>query len=143
MLPKTALLALFVVSSACAAHRNASKGPLVLREKSPGLFVGHTDDGQVVIAASHYDAMNGVALVDTDLDLPANRSGSGAMICRREMPTGTHVPHWMCRYTDDIEHERQVTLNILQQPMLSPSLGGSQGVSMTQGNGVASKTQQR
>lgn len=142
MIPKAAGLGLFVVLSACAAHRYGSS-TLVLREKSPGLFVGHSQDGQVVIAASHYDAMNGLAVVDTDLGLPGRKDTSGAMICRREMPTGTHVPHWMCRYTDDLAHERQLTLNTLQQPMLSPSIGSAQGIAVIQGNGTMSHTQQR
>jgi hypothetical protein len=143
MIPRTAGLGLFVILTACAAHRNVNSSTLVLREKSPGLFVGHSQDGEVVIAASHYDAMNGLAVVDTDLGLPSRKDTSGAMICRREMPTGTHVPRWACRYTDDLAHERQLTLNMLQQPMLSPNIGGSQGMSVSQGNGTASHTQQR
>ncbi len=87
--------------------------------------------------------MNGLAVVDTDLGLPSRKDTSGAMICRREMPTGTHVPHWMCRYTDDLAHERQLTLNMLQQPMLSPNIGGAAGMSVSQGNGSTSHTQQR
>ena len=145
MLPKTALLALFAVLSACAAHhRYAGNQTLVLREKSPGLFVGHSEDGQVVVAASHYDAMNGLAVEDVDLGMEGRKAGSGAMICRREVPTGSHLPHWMCRYTDDIEHERQLTLNTLQQPWLSPSgsQGGGGGV-LGSGAGMAAKTQQR
>jgi len=145
MLPKTALLALFALLTACAAHhRYAGSQTLVLREKSPGLFVGHSEDGQVVIASSHYDAMNGLAVEDVDLGMEARKGGNGAMICRREVPTGSHMPHWMCRYTDDIEHERQVTLNTLQQPWLSPSGGQGGGVGiMGTGSGSNSKTQQR
>lgn len=144
MIPKTAGLGLCAVLSACAAHRNvSSSSTLILREKSPGLFVGHSQDGQVVIAASHYDAMNGLAVEDTDLGLPSRKDTSGAMICRREMPTGTHVPHWMCRYTDDLAHERQLTLNLLQAPALSPSFGSAQGMAVTQGSGTVSRTQQR
>ncbi|HUJ24654.1 MAG TPA: hypothetical protein VLW85_01450 [Myxococcales bacterium] len=145
MLPKTALLALFAILSACAAmhHRAASNSTLVLREKSPGLFVGHTDDGQVVIAASHYDAMNGLAVEDVDLGLEARKGGNGAMICRREVPTGSHVPHWMCRYTDDMEHERQMVLNTLQQPFLSPSGAQTGGAAIGVGSGSMGHAQQR
>jgi hypothetical protein len=145
MLPKTALLALFALLSACAAHkRYAGNQTLVLREKSPGLFVGHSEDGQVVIASSHYDAMNGLAVEDVDLGMEKRKGGNGAMICRREVPTGSHMPHWMCRYTDDVEHERQVTLNTLQQPWLSPTGGQGGGVGILgTGSGSNSKTQQR
>jgi hypothetical protein len=143
---KTAALGLLVVVSACAAHRNAAPaGPagMVLQEKAPGLFVGHTDTGQVVLAATHYDAMNGLAVLDTDLGLEARREGSGAMMCRREVPLGSHLPHWACRYVDDIAHERQLTLNTLQQPFTSLGGGGSQGMSVTQGSGPTGHTQQR
>ena len=145
MLPKTALLALFALLSACAAHkRYAGNQTLVLREKSPGLFVGHSEDGQVVIASSHYDALHGLAVEDVDLGMEKRKGGNGAMICRREVPTGSHMPHWMCRYTDDVEHERQVTLNTLQQPWLSPTGGQGGGVGILgTGNGSNSKTQQR
>lgn len=143
MLSKTALLALFAILSACAAHHRAGNSTLVLREKSPGLFVGHTDDGQVVIAASHYDAMNGLAVEDTDLGLEARKGGNSAMICRREVPTGSHLPHWMCRYTDDMEHERQMVLNTLQQPFLSPGGQAGGGMFTSTGGGTVSKAQQR
>jgi len=145
MLPKTALLALFVVVTACAAHHRRGTGELVLREKSPGLFVGTSETGETVIAASHYDAMNGLALVDTDLGLEARKAGSGAMICRREVPTGSHVPHWMCRYTEDIEHERQLTLNTLAQPFATANVGGGGGVAVSSGSGggAGTRTQQR
>ena len=144
MIPKTAVLGLVVVLSACAAHRTVNSGVLVLREKSPGLFVGHSDSGEVVIAASHYDAMNGLAVADVDLGLPGRTTGNGAMLCRREMPTGTHVPHWMCRYVEDLEHERQLTLNTLQQPMLAPSVASGGGMNGSVGSGsVSGHTQTR
>jgi len=144
MTPKTALFMLVVVLSACAAQRRyGGSHSLVLQEKSPGLFLGHAEDGQVVIAASHYDAMNGLAVEDTDLGLPKRNDVSGAMLCRREVPTGSHVPHWMCRYVDDVAHERQLTLNTLQQPFAAFNSGGGAGMSMTQGGGSVSRTQQR
>ena len=139
---RTATLALFAVLSACAAHRS-SGSTLVLREKSPGLFVGHSEDGEVVIASTHYDAMNGLAVIDSDLGIDSRRGGDGAMVCKREMPTGTHVPHWMCRYVDDLAHERQLVLNTLQQPALSPSISQGPGIAASMGGGTASKTQAR
>lgn len=143
MSTKTALPALLAMLAGCAAHHvHTGNSQLVLREKSPGLFVGHTDEGQVVIAASHYDAMNGLAVMDTDLGLDKrNDVTSGAMMCRREVPTGSHVPHWMCRYVDDMAHERQLTLNTLQQPFLSPSGNSQGGAGFLGAGGPASKTQ--
>ncbi len=139
------LIVLTVLLSACAAtHKYSATPTLVLREKSPGLFVGHTDEGEVVVAASHYDAMNGLAVMDTDLGLQPRNDASGAMLCRREVPTGSHVPHWMCRYEDDVAHERQLTLNTLQQPWLSPSSSSAGGGGGFLGaGGPAAKTQQR
>jgi hypothetical protein len=145
MRAKVALPALLCLTAGCAAHLHRGTSQLVLREKSPGLFVGHTDDGEVVVAASHYEAMNGLAVMDTDLGLqPRNDVTSGAMICQREVPTGSHVPHWACRYTDDIAHERQVVLNTLQQPWLSPSgSGGVGGGILGSGGGASHATQRR
>ncbi|HUJ26333.1 MAG TPA: hypothetical protein VLW85_09960 [Myxococcales bacterium] len=145
MTPKLAILSV-LLSVACAAHvRQASTAnKMVMYEKSPGMFVGHTDEGEVVVAASHYDAMNGLAVMDTDLGLEKRKDGSGAMLCRREVPTGSHVPHWMCRYTEDMEHERQLTLNELQRPFLSPSVNtGAGGASGASGMGSVGRTQQR
>jgi len=133
MTSKTAVL--FVLLAACAANRRTAPSPVILQEKSPGLFVGHSEDGEMVVAATHYDAMNGLAVLDTDLGLSARNDGSGEMRCRREVPTGSHVPHWVCMYVEDIAHERQLTLNALQQPALAPSIpGGTSTGSHTQGH---------
>ena len=143
MTARAAIPALLLMGCA-AQYARVPKSQLVLMEKSPGLFVGHTDEGEVVVAASHYDAMNGVAVMDTDLGLQKrNDVTSGAMICRREVPTGSHVPHWMCRYTDDLAHERQLTLNTLQQPWLAPSGNSAGGGGILGGGGASAKTQQR
>jgi hypothetical protein len=143
MIARAAVAALLLMGCA-AQHARSGNSTLVLREKSPGLFVGHTDEGEVVIAASHYDAMNGLAVVDTDLGLQRrNDVSSGAMICRREVPTGSHLPHWMCRYTDDLAHERQLTLNTLQQPWLAPSGGGAGSGGIMGPGGTSNTTKQR
>jgi hypothetical protein len=141
---KTSILGLSIALCACAApqHVNLASRKLLLQEKAPGVFVGHSETGEVVIAASHYDAMNGVAVADVDLGLAPNKSGSGGMLCRREVPTGSHVPHWFCRYTEDMAAERQFTLNMLQQPMLSPNVQ-SGGMAVGAGHGSAGRNQQR
>ena len=74
---------LFAMMSACAgANRNAVPADLQRADGSPGLFVGHTNYGEVVVAATHYDAMSGLATTDTDLGLPARKDGSGKMLVR-------------------------------------------------------------
>ena len=77
---------------------------------SPGLFVGHSDNGDIVVAAHHYDAMAGRAITDTDVGFPARGGGSdGLLLCNREMPTGSHLPRWICRYQEDIDRVRIAT----------------------------------
>ena len=46
--------------------------------------------------------------------------GSGDMLCKREMLTGTHVPHWVCRYQDDIDAERERLHSALSVPRFNP-----------------------
>jgi hypothetical protein len=121
----TALPGILFLLAACAGpQRFVRPGPLVLSESenSPRLFVGHSQSGQIVVAASHYDAMAGLATTDTELGLgPRSGNRSGRMLCAREIPTGSHVPRWFCRYQDDIEQSRLETQNALVAPVLSPS----------------------
>jgi hypothetical protein len=140
----TALPGILFLLAACAGpQRFVQPGPLILseRDNSPRLFVGHSQSGDIVVAASHYDAMAGLATTDTDLGL-APRSGnrSGRMLCAREMPTGSHVPRWFCRYQDDIEQARLETQNTLVAPAFSPSrrLGSPAGVPTSGGGRILS-----
>jgi hypothetical protein len=68
-----------------------------------GLFVGHTTSGVVVVAAKHYDAMNGLAVISSDIEGTDVDDGS-SLLCRREEVTGSHYPQWICRYKE--EHAR-------------------------------------
>jgi hypothetical protein len=36
-------------------------------ERHPPLFIGHSNDGEVVVAATHLDAMNGLAVSASDI----------------------------------------------------------------------------
>ena len=113
MIPTTRWLWLALLLPACAGANKASQAVLMSPAGSPGLFVGHTDDGEVVVAATHYKAMNGLATTDVDLGLPARKDGSGNMLCARQVTTGTHIPRWICRYQEDVEAERVSTQNDL------------------------------
>jgi hypothetical protein len=131
MVRSAALSGLFVLLAGCANNRaarvavNAPVSTQVeLTEKSKGLFVGHTDSGEVVVAANHYNAMNGLAILDTDLGIPAQFS-QGMMLCSREVHVGTHVPRWLCRYQKDIEYDRTMTALGLNSPVNSPFIPGS------------------
>jgi len=110
MAPKTPGLLLVILLPACAGtSRNTRQIELSSLEGSPGLYLGHSVDGEVVVAATHYDAMGGLATTDVELGLPARKNGSGKMLCARQTVTGTHIPQWICRYHEDVEAERHAT----------------------------------
>lgn len=139
MVPRMVGGCLFLMIFACAgANRNAVPADLAEGQHSPRLYVGHSQSGDVVIASSHYDAMTGLATTDSDLGLPARKDGDGAMLCTREVVTGSHFPHWICRYQDDVVAERERMRAELDAPRLSigrASPGSS--ISVTLGRGGA------
>ena len=128
-MPAFRTAALFVVAIAgCAgSHRDIEQYDLTRSSQSP-LYVGHSQTGEVVLAASHYDAMTGLATTDQDLGLAARKAGDGEMLCSREMLTGTHVPRWTCRYARDMVATRQQARDWLDKPQLS--YGGRRGLPM-------------
>jgi hypothetical protein len=81
------------------------------------LFVGHGLHGEVVVAASHYDAMNGLAVAESELGLSSGRDDK-MLFCLREVPTGTHVPRWICRYQNAVALEREQTRNQMVEAQL-------------------------
>src|SRR3954462_4355979 len=91
-----------IVPVACT-HTNKSNA-LQRKGGDRALFVGHTPDGQMVVAAHHYDAMNGLAITSDEIDAASTEDGT-QLACRREVVTGSHYPQWFCRYKED--HERQ------------------------------------
>lgn len=144
---RSAILGLLVLVSGCAGNRASSNlraHGIELEEKGHGLFVGHTDNGDVVVAATHYNAMNGLAVLDTDLGVPAAQS-SGMMLCQRRVVTGSHVPHWQCLYQDDIDRERQRTTDDLLSPVgrVHTQQGGGTAAALGQGGGSHSNTAAR
>jgi hypothetical protein len=144
---RTAVAGLLVLLTGCAGNRyvssSAQAAPIELTEKGNGIFVGHTDAGEVVIAASHYNAMNGLAVLDTDLGVSAKES-QGLMLCAREVTVGTHLPHWVCRYQKDMDRNRNETQMAMGYPMAGPtsSTGGTGGgaLGLAAGGGKASRT---
>ncbi len=87
------------------------------------LFVGTSVDGDLVVAASHYDAMRGVAIAADEI----GENNKDGLTCAREMPTGTHVPAWYCRYDKEAEQERRATQDWLVKPRNGCPPGGSCG----------------
>ena len=93
----------------------ASERQRMLAEKGDPehpLYVGRGDSGEIVVAASHYDAMNGLAVAAADI----GAKEGDLLICAREMLTGTHVPKWVCRFPREQEMERAATQNWLDTP---------------------------
>lgn len=139
MLMRTGGLLLFVIISACAGQRKQVQ-PDDLRnsEKTPKLFVGHSQEGKVVVAATHGDAMSGLAVTDTDLGLASGKGNSQDMRCVREMVTGTHVPTWICRYKAEEDEARLQMLNELSQPRVNAARPTA-AATLTVGSGSGSR----
>ena len=92
------LLAVVLPFLACT---HAKPSPQLVRTGGDrGLFVGHTNSGVVVVAAKHYDAMNGLAVMSDELE-GTNVDDGSQLLCRREIVTGSHYPTWLCRYKDE------------------------------------------
>jgi len=121
MLARTAAVVAIVLAGCAGAQITAEKESLDRLDS--GLFVGHSTNGDVVIASTHYGAMSGLATTAQELGLPGNKDKDGQMLCAREMLTGTHVPRWTCRYQDDITRERELTRDWLDQPRMSFARG--------------------
>jgi hypothetical protein len=125
MFPRMVGGCLFIVTFACAApNRNAVPADFDRVERSPGLFLGHTEYGETVVAATHYDAMVGLATTDAELGLPTRGNVAGLMRCAREMVTGSHFPHWICRYDEEAQASRERVQNYLVAPRLANGRSG-------------------
>ena len=129
MLARTTAFCVVLVAGCASTSRNVQT---VQKEELAGsarsnLFVGHSTNGDIVVAANHYDAMGGLATTAEELGMPARKGSNGQMLCQREMLTGTHVPQWICRYEEDVQATRQATMDWLQQPHTSiqgkPNMG--------------------
>ena len=105
-----ATLGLLALAACAANHKEvqlAERG-----DKAHPHYVGRSDSGDVVLSASHYQAMSGMAVAAPDV----GGEGQDPLFCAREMPTGTHVPKWVCRYPKQVDQGRIETQNALIQP---------------------------
>jgi hypothetical protein len=108
--------------------------------RTPGLFMGHSTSGDIVIAATHYDAMVGLATTADELGLPMRKGSSGEMLCQREMLTGSHLPTWTCRYQEDIAQARRIARDWLDLPNLTlAATRGAPTLNMASGPGGGNK----
>lgn len=115
MLARAAALFVGAVAGCAGSQREAQIDSLRMQSGPSGLFVGHSVQGDTVVAASHYEAMTGLATTGEELGLRPRSSGDG-MLCQREMLTGTHVPLWTCRYVAEVAEIRRRTQDWLSQP---------------------------
>jgi hypothetical protein len=119
MIARISALCVVVVAGCAGSQREAQIDNLRMTSGPSGLFVGHSVQGDTVVAASHYDAMTGLATTDEELGLRARKGSDGQMLCQREMPTGTHVPLWTCRYVAESDEVRRQTQDWLSRPQFS------------------------
>ncbi|MFL5312331.1 MAG: hypothetical protein ACJ79H_18005 [Myxococcales bacterium] len=116
------LLGFAVLICACAGRSKvaavaepvAQRGPAGERasardDSAPPLLVGHGTDGELVMASTHHDAMNGLAVASTEIGASPRSDGNNDLVCKREVITGTHLPEWVCRYRADVEENQKRT----------------------------------
>jgi len=97
----------------CYSNNAAVKAKLIQKgDQAHPLYVGHSDKGDIVVAATHYDAMSGLAV---SADEVGEKTAEG-MTCRREMLTGTHVPTWVCRFNKEVEEEARAAQDWMDKP---------------------------
>ena len=117
---KIVVLGTLMMLCACARHRAVRAEALQERgDALHPLYVGHSDTGEVVVAANHYDAMQGVAVTAAEL----GGNSDEQLFCVREMLTGTHVPKWICRPQSEIDSERLQTQDWLDAPRVNLGRG--------------------
>lgn len=78
------------------------------------LYVGRGSDGELVMASTHHDAMNGLSVANSDIGATGRQDSD--LICKREMLTGSHLPQWTCRYKADVERDRMRAQTYMQMP---------------------------
>jgi phosphoglucomutase len=117
---KNVALGLGVLVCACAAVKNsavaerpAASEVAPKRGDAHPLYVGRGSDGELVMASSHHDAMNGLAVANQEIGVTSGPDQGGDFICKRETITGTHMPQWICRYKAEVEEDRIRTRRML------------------------------
>ena len=119
---RTTALGIVLVLLGCASGTREAKLASLKEKGDPAhpLFVGHSDQGDIVVAASHWDAMQGMAVAASDL----GEKSDDKLLCARQLLTGTHVPKWICRYQSEVDDMRRQTQNWLVEPRFAPGTSG-------------------
>jgi hypothetical protein len=105
--------ALLAVAACAAPSKTAVADEKPGQGATAGVFVGHGTDGELVMASTHYESMNGLAVGSQQLGVTAGRDEGGDFVCKRETVTGTHMPQWICRYKKEVEEDRLATQRML------------------------------
>jgi len=108
-------LALLAAAACACATARQPLAPLAASRQQSRLFVGHSNDGSVLVSASHLDAMHGLAVPASELEAKNASDPDGDLLCRRETLTGTHVTQWTCRYVREMEQDRMRTQMLLDK----------------------------
>jgi hypothetical protein len=136
MLPRTVAPWIVLLAGCAGAHTNLAADDAASPNRAPRLYIGHSQSGTLVVAASHYDAMSGLAVSSSDLGLAPRKNGSNDLTCRREVVTGSHIPRWICRYQDEEKEMRDHLKDWLDQPRLAIENRGAPGAAIFgRGNG--------
>jgi hypothetical protein len=123
---KSSLLVSVLLLSACAARSKAAavpvaqgepagEGTAARRDDAPPLRVGRGPAGELVMATTHHDAMNGLSVTRKELGASARKTDNSDLVCTRETPTGSHLPEWICRYKSEVEEDRVRTRMMLEK----------------------------
>lgn len=120
---KSILLGLSLLVCACATLKKSAAEAAAEEAKANEMaakrgddhpvYVAKTADGQLVMASSHHDAMNGLAMGSTEVGVKGRNDA--LMICKRVMLTGSHMPEWTCRYMSEVEQDQMRTQMMLQK----------------------------
>lgn len=97
-----------LAAAACAAPKVRD----TRMSKSGGFVVGTSDKGKTVLAATHYDAMNGQAVAEDELGV---QCADKSMECKRETLVGSHFPEWVCRCKAESDADRARTRDLYEQ----------------------------
>lgn len=106
------------VSWACATQKPATNA-LTRSQEQSRLVVGHSESGEVVVSSTHLDAMRGLAIPESEIGVKGPEDVDGTLLCSRQIPTGSHMPRWICRYVHEIDQERLRTQAFLQAAKVS------------------------
>ena len=116
MLPRATAFCVVLVAACASTSRSVqqfSDIDLMDSARTPGLFMGHSTTGDLVVSATHYDAMVGLATTADELGLPMRKGSSGQMLCQRDGLAQVGFRQ-VCPVQDDPVHLCPVQIGVVQ-----------------------------